>query len=78
MENKSEELSVCQVIDFIEDDELFSCRELVNHKIIYKGMGIEGFSCQRHYEFFRNEVEKNGMSEMIEFVEINNDKQGLI
>lgn len=61
--------SVCQVINFIEDDALFGCREPVKYRIIYKGMGIEGDSCQRHYEFFKNEVEKKGMSEMIKFVE---------
>lgn len=64
--------SVCQVINFIEDDALFGCREPVKYTIIYKGMGIEGASCQSHYEFFRDEMEKNGMLEMIEFVEINN------
>lgn len=68
---RSIEAEICQVINFIEDDALFGCREPVKYKIIYKGMGIEGASCQRHFEFFREEMEKKGMLEMIEFVEIN-------
>lgn len=72
MENKSEELNVCQV--FIENETLFGCVEPIKYKVIFDGMGVEGFSCQRHYEFTKSEVERNEMSAMVKFVEINNDK----
>ena len=75
MKDENETLEVCQMINFIEDDALFGCLEPIKYKVIFDGMGIEGFSCQRHYEFARSEVERNGMSAMIKFVEINNENQ---
>ncbi len=68
-----EALDICQIINFVEDDTLFDCLEPIKYKVIFDGMGIEGASCQRHYEFLKSEVEKNGMSNMIKFVEIIND-----
>ncbi|MBA3632774.1 MAG: hypothetical protein H0W58_08210 [Acidobacteria bacterium] len=73
MENEIEALEICQIINFIEDDTIFGCLEPIKYKVIFEGMGIELASCQHHYEFMRSEVEKNKMSAMIKFIEINND-----
>ena len=73
MKGENEALSVCQIINFMEKDHvIFGCREPIKYKIIL--MGEEAVSCQRHYEFMKSEVEKHGMSEMIEVIEINDNK----
>ena len=74
MEDINEITKMCEMINFIEDDALFGCLEPIKYKVIFEGVGVEGFSCQRHYKFFKDDVEKKGMTEFIKFVEINNDE----
>jgi hypothetical protein len=71
MEDEYRTYEVCQIINFMEDHTIFGCLEPIKYKVIL--MGMEAVSCQSHYEFMKSEVEKNGMSEMMEVIEINND-----
>jgi hypothetical protein len=59
---------ICQVINFIEDKALFACREPIKYQVKYEILGIETYACQKHYEYFKDEVERNEMSEIIKFI----------
>ncbi len=69
MNNENEAMNVCQI--FTEGEVLFGCVKPIKYKIIYGE--TEAVCCQKHYEFFRSEVERVGILNMIKFVEINKD-----